>query len=207
VIPVSLEPEPPSFDGLVRRKGQRFLERVPHPKGKQWRGHHYWTNVLHELHDSYRGICAYSCHWIPSDTGFPTVEHFEPKDLFPEYAYEWSNYRLVAGVLNGRKGVHQDVLDPFSVQEGWFRIEFPSLLIKPAAYVSEDLKARIWSTILRLGLNEEQTCRKSRRRYVIRYCEGKFPFVHLEEEAPFIANELRRQDLVERIREIMGFLS
>jgi hypothetical protein len=204
VIPVSLKPEPADFNSLVREPGERFLRRIPAPKGKQWKPHAYWTKVLHELHDAYGGICAYSCHWIPSDTGFSSVEHFQPKDIHPQLAYEWSNYRLVAGILNGRRGTHQDVLDPFAIQADWFMIEFPSLLVKPAAHLEHDIKVRVRATIERLGLNEEQTCRKNRRRYVLRYCQGKLPFEHLEDEAPFIAYELIRQNLVVNIREIMG---
>src|SRR5207245_9727793 len=99
--------EPPHFDEQVRRKGRRFLNVNPHPTSRQWRSHRYWQHVGSDLHDLYGGICAYSCHWIPFDTGADTVEHFRPKDTYPVDAYEWSNYRLVCATLNGRKGVFE----------------------------------------------------------------------------------------------------
>jgi hypothetical protein len=133
------------------------------------------------------------------------VEHFEPKDEFPELAYEWSNYRLVAGILNGRKGTNNDVLDPFTIEDGWFTIDFSSLMVKPGEHLDDVQKNRVWATINRLGLNEEQTCKKSRRRYVLLYCQRKFDLDHLRDEAPFLASELVRQDLTEAIRTIMGF--
>ena len=110
MIHIDQREEPADFDNLVRRKGQRFLLLNPHPTSKQWRNRRYWRDIASELHDTYDGICAYSCHWIPYDTGTDTVEHFRPKALFPEDAYEWRNYRLVCATLNGRKGLHEDVL-------------------------------------------------------------------------------------------------
>ena len=35
-----------------------------------------------------------------------------------------SNYRLVCGTLNSRKGTFE-VLDPFMIEDGWFEIDFP----------------------------------------------------------------------------------
>jgi hypothetical protein len=42
-------------------------------------------------------------------------------------------------------------------------------------------------------------------RYVKNYCLGEITFAHLESEAPFIANEIRRQQLIGRLNRIMGF--
>ena len=129
MIHVDPQPEPPTFDQLVRQPGRKFLKSCPNPKGNQWRA--YWRKIARDLHTAYSGICAYSCHFIQYDTGWRTVEHFKPKDDYKSDAYEWGNYRLVCGVLNGRKG-KGEVLDPFRVHNGWFIMDFPSLLVKPA---------------------------------------------------------------------------
>jgi hypothetical protein len=107
--------------------------------------------------------------------------------------------------LNGRKGNHEDVLDPFRIENGWFVIDFPSLLVKPARGLDETLIRRIRTTIIRLGLNDEDTCLKSREKYVKDYCKQKISFDFLREEAPFIAFELERQNLVTTINKIMGY--
>jgi hypothetical protein len=205
MIHVDAQPEPEDFDQLVRQPGQAFLALNQHPNSRTWATHSYWTRVLGQLHDSYRGICAYSCHWIPYDTGGATVEHFLPKNLHPQRAYEWTNYRLVCLTLNNLKGVREDILDPFIVQPGWFVIDFPSLIVRPGPDVDDVLANRIWTTITCLGLNRRDTCWKSRRRYVEAYCLDNISFEHLLSEAPFIALELERQDLVTGIREIMVF--
>ena len=105
--------------------------------------------------------------------------------------------------MNGRKGTHTDILDPFHVKNGWFIIDFPSLLVKPANGLEVPLEENIKRTIDRLGLNDEDTCLKSRLRYVMAYCEQNISFDYLMEEAPFIASELERQGLKTKIGQIM----
>lgn len=202
---VDIQPEPANFEELVHEPGRRFLLRNPNPAAKHWKIHSYWRRVLCDLHNSYRGICAYSCHWIPYDTGAKTVEHFLPKDTHPDRAYEWSNYRLVCATLNGRKGTSEEILDPFQIDNGWFIIEFPSLLVKPAPGLNEEIVRRIKLTIDRLGLNEESTCLKSREKYIRDYCQGKITFDHIQDEAPFIALELERQGFVTSIKVMMDY--
>jgi hypothetical protein len=204
VIRVEPQPEPADFDGLVRQPGKAFLKEVPSPTSKQWTGRSYWRKVVATLHDVYGGICAYSCHWIPHDTGGKTVEHFRPKSLYPQEAYEWSNYRLVCATLNGRKGDYEGVLDPFEIEDGWFVLDFPSMLVKPAADLEAGLRAKVLATRNRLKLNDDESCVKARLRYVRLYCEMRnLPYLH--REAPFIAREIERQRLVDTLPDIMGF--
>jgi hypothetical protein len=203
---INPQPEPGVFKDRVRTPGRRFLKRLGRtPTTKEFNSHSYWREILPQLHDSYGGICAYSCHWIPYDTGADTVEHFLPKSIDPQQAYEWKNYRLVCATLNGRKGTHSDVLDPFKVQNGWFVLDFPSLQVKPDRGLNDALKAQIWATITRLGLNDDGTCLKSRAKYIRDYCMGCVNMKHLQQDAPFIAYELKRQGLEHTINDIMGY--
>jgi hypothetical protein len=202
MIRVNQRPEPAHFDDRVRRRGRLFLRTHRRPTAKQWRDHSYWREIGSQLHDEYSGICAYSCHWIPYDTGADTVEHFRPKDSYPREAYEWGNYRLVCATLNGRKGTHEDVLDPFLVQDGWFVIDFPSMLVSPNPHLDPTIKQLILATINRLGLNDEGTCLKSRVKWLRDYCSPSgIPFDFLRRHAPFIAAELERQGLTTTVCE------
>ena len=204
MIRIDPKGEPDYFDEKIRQRGQRFLARNPSPTQQQWKKHSYWRECSRDLHDRYGGICAYSCHWIAFDTGWRQVEHFKPKDRYPNLGYEWSNFRLVCGLLNGRKGL-REIMDPFEVEDGWFTINFPSLLVKASRELSVELQARVEKTRDILGLNDEATCLKSRARYIEDFCRNRIPFEVLIRDAPFLAKELQRQDLVDRIREIMGF--
>lgn len=205
MIHVDMQPEPPDFDRVVRQPGKTFLTKNAHPTEKQFQTHAYWRKALKQLRDAYSGICAYSCHWIPYDTGTDTVEHFRPKSLHPAEAYEWANYRFVCSRLNGRKGAHEDVLDPFLVQTGWFVIEFPSLLVKPKKRLRRRLQSHIQTTCDRLGLNDEDTCLKQRYHYVREYCVDRLPFTWLKRNAPFLAHEVSRQGYISTLNKVMAF--
>ena len=203
MIFVQEQPEPLRFETDVRKPGRRFLMGHRKPTATQWISHSYWRRVLVELYDAYRGVCAYTCHWIPRDTGADTVDHFVPKSVKSASAYEWKNFRLVCGRMNGRKGNHQDVLDPFTLPRHVFELDFPSLLIKPSRRQSAELAARAERTIERLRLNDE-LCIRARWGYVKEYCASQITLQFVSEHAPFIYEEIVRQRLEKKIRIIMS---
>jgi hypothetical protein len=190
MIRVSSAPEPASFNDLVRAPGQRYLNSIAPRAKPNFTNRNYWKAILPELHSAYHNICAYSCHWMPLDTGADTVEHFVPKSLDPARAYEWQNYRLACARLNGRKGNFQDVVDPFRVHEGMFHLHFPSLCVVPGR-----IRRRLAnSTIERLKLNESR-CVETRRHYVENYLNGEITISYLRRHAPFLGLELVRQHI------------
>lgn len=195
MIPVNLQPEPEHFYELVEMPGNTFLATHPRPKARDWKNHNYWKYVESELYDAYSGICAYSCTWIPRVTGGKTVEHFKPKSRYPLEAYRWENYRLVCLLLNGRKGNHEDILDPFTLRDGCFVIDFPSLMIFPGEHLSDSEASQVIKTVKRLKLNEDEACIKDREKWLRDYVIGEISFSHLKKHAPFIAYELERQKL------------
>jgi hypothetical protein len=193
---------PDDFDEKVRQPGMQFLRKCPRPRSKDWRGREYWRNILRQLHESYRGICAYSCHWIPHDTGALTVEHFVPRCVDPSAAYEWDNFRLVCLTLNTRKRT-ETILDPFVIESGLFILDFPSLLVKAAPGLPKSEKKMVIFTRDKLRLNDEGTCLKSRVKYVREYCDQEITFAHLKRHAPFIAIEMERQGIV---KDLVGMM-
>lgn len=202
MIQVTSAAEPPNFNNLVRVPGNAFLRSLPTGVTPDWRRRDYWRKIIPELHSAYGGICAYTCHYIPEDTGSNTVEHFQPKKLFPNDAYEWSNYRLVCGRMNGRKGDHQDVVDPFVVVAGMFELDFPSLQVAIGSGLStaNDVLAR--STRERLKLNDDVNIR-ARLAYVLDYRHGHIARSHITSHAPFIDREMTRQNITRQLLAIM----
>lgn len=197
-MPIKLQPEPAHFYEMVKKPGEKFLKKKPIPTANDWNNHDYWKRIQRDLYHAYSGICAYSCHWIPYDTGSNTVEHFRPKSIYPQEAYYWENYRLVCSRLNGRKGDYEDVLDPFTLQEGWFILDFPSLFVRPGKHLSAADTQSVKRTIERLGLNDEDTCVQMREKFIRDYVTSRVTFSYLERDAPFLASELRRQRLDDR---------
>ncbi|MEP7137131.1 MAG: hypothetical protein ABI904_19565 [Chloroflexota bacterium] len=203
MIPIRPQAEPNDFNGKVRQPGQIFLANKPNPKNNEWKGKDYWRICIPDLYELYGGICAYSAQWIPLETGVATVDHFEPKAVFPHLAYEWTNFRLASSKLNSRKGSTRDVIDPFTLSNESFQLDFPSLLMKPNPALSDDEKTTLLKTIDRLKLNFESGIR-SRLRWVRDYSANEINFDYLQKNAPFIAYELERQGLRETIKEILS---
>jgi hypothetical protein len=203
MIHVDQKPEPPIFDARVEKPGALFLRKFSNPTDTQWRNHSYWRRVLPQLHCKYDGICAYSSEFIPYVTGVDTVEHFLPKDKNPDQAYKWANYRLVCLRLNSRKGTRR-ILDPFRIENAWFVLQFPSLQVLLGPNIPAALLTTANETIFVLDLNGEASIR-SRERWIRDYCRSDITEAYLQRNAPFIHMELKRQNLIDRIVEIMRY--
>lgn len=204
MIRVFPKPEPADFNDRVRQPGTLFLTSCPTPTQEQWKNHSYWTRSLDQLYHEYGGICAYCAHWIPLCTGNRTVEHYISRNERASLAYEWSNYRLVAGLLNGRKSARQ-TLDPFAIQDDWFVIDFPSLLVGPSPTLTDQLADEVRATIAILNLNDEEHCYPCRRTWLRSYCLAEIDEHFFSAKAPFTYRELVRQGLLTQICEMMGF--
>jgi hypothetical protein len=209
VIRVEPEPEPPDFDEKVRRPGLRALaelrgqpaekRRGPKRKVEQERKSKdlpaYWTRCLDDLHKAYRGICAYSCLYIPPVVGGKSTDHSAAKSpkisAKPEDAYEWSNYRLACGLMNTRKGT-KAVIDPFTIDGRWFELDLSTLAILPNPELTEPLRERVQATIDDLGLDDDEL-RKARGDWYQYYLEGEISFSFLARKCPFLAAEIVRQ--------------
>jgi len=195
VIPVSRQNEPCDFSTLVRIPGQKFLKKVPRPTAQQWKHREYWQKILPEMRSAYHQVCAYCATWIPYSTGNHAVDHFIPKSVRPSLAYEWSNYRYVSSRFNSRKGT-STILDPFTLGEASFTIDFSSFLLKANPDLPVARQSQIRDTIEILKLNADDDLVDERQAWIEDYRSGQITLDHLQKNAPFIAYELRRQDLV-----------
>lgn len=214
MIPVVRQPAPACFAQKVTEKANTFLKKITFPGVREIRSRHYWRNVLPELHKSYKKVCAYSALWCPLDMA--VVDHFIPiKELIhinPALAYDWGNFRLASRSMNNEKYTFRDVLDPFLIKYGWFAMDFPSLMVKSGDNLSPDVREKVEATIRRLKLNEKEKYIEYRREFLEDYCKLcgnsdniKPAWEHLEEKAPFVAYELKRQGLKKRIIHIMKY--
>jgi|JI10StandDraft_1071094.scaffolds.fasta_scaffold494876_2 hypothetical protein len=223
MIRITPQPEPTApefdFDQEVRQPGISALAELvgkkptisrPGPRIKKradsidkldpsmLRDYAYWTRALPSLHKIYREVCAYSCFRI-SLLHVPTVDHFVALSSARLVdAYEWGNYRLACSLMNSCKREFPDVLDPFSIDDGWFTLDLNTLDVKPADGLAVVVHQRVVSTIARLKLNGE--CKLERERYFNLYWAPDFgshvPLSFLEKEAPFLVREMRRQGRV-----------
>lgn len=200
--------EPPDFQRKVRAPGTAFLRTTPRPTAPEWHRNDYWRRALGDLFTAYKGICAYCASWTlrsgrstsPEDS---TVDHFVPKSVFPTQAYEWANFRLCRSRLNMRKANHQDVLDPFTLTPGWFKLDFRTFRLVPNPSLSTGDRTRVMTTIDRLELNTDADYVNERIGAIREYCLGSATLVQLGRRYPFLAGEMTAQNFDAKFLPIM----
>ena len=196
MIRISPQPEASDFDARVRQPGLEFLAEsgisieMEAPANFDWKD--LWRNALEDLYDDYDGICAYSCFRMEYSLGGVTTDHYHPKKKYPLLAYEWSNYRLAATRFNSRKNNHEDVLDPFDVENGWFQIDFTLGKIGPNPELGLESREKIAASIKRLKLNERRL-RNKRTQLFDWWAHGEVGMNFLATNAPLIHSEIIRQ--------------
>jgi len=199
MIHVDAQSEPASFNAAVRQKGVAWLQKnnipLDQPLPPKTELEPYWRSCLYDLHESYRGCCAYLSIFFERYPGGGSVDHFIAKSKRADLAYEWSNYRLACSRMNSRKRDYDDILDPFEIETGWFRLEPVTGRIYPDPGLSADLQLRVQATIDRLRL-DDAGCREIRARYYQEYCEGAYTSGFLKKRSPFVWTEVVRQGLL-----------
>lgn len=129
-----------------------------------------------------------------------SVDHFAPKSVRPDLAYEWTNFRLALDKINSYKADSVDVLDPFLVQPGWFVLDFATLYVAVGDDVPAPMDAAVQRTIDVLRLNRDESLVTFRYAVAKEYSDGYITLAHLERRYPFIAFELARQGCVDSIK-------
>lgn len=199
MIPVTPQPEPPTFDSNVRQPGLAWLKgkglSLANPLPKATKPHPYWQACLDDLHKSYSGVCAYLAVYIERAIGAASTDHFVAKSANAGLTYEWSNYRLACLAMNSRKLAFDDVLDPFTLPTGLFRLELVSghVFINPA--IVGQLLAEAEDTIERLKLDSPGN-RSMRAQHYQEYVQGEISAGHLRKMSPFVWQEAQRQGLL-----------
>lgn len=201
MIPVEPQPEPAYFDAKVRQKGLAFLKKrkipLDGPLPRRRTLPSYWRECLDDLHARYNGCCAYLAVFIERVTGGVTTDHFVAKSRRPGLAYEWSNFRLACQAINGRKGDFENILDPFTIEKNWFRLELFSGRIFPNPSLSHEKQERIRQTIDVLKLDSPGN-RELRTRHFDECITGACSAAFLQRRSPFVYMEAVRQGLLEK---------
>jgi hypothetical protein len=182
-----------------------FLATYTAPTNKLWQKHAYWKYASDDLYRAYGGICAYTGEWFSRTSTSTSVDHFIPKSINPNLAYEWSNYRLTTQKANGNKADHTGIADPFLVSSGWFVLKFPSCLIAPGDELSPADYATVQRTINILRLNEDDEYVQGRCNIILYYIKGDITLNYMWDKYPFIAHEITRQSILGSIKQM--FLS
>lgn len=95
-------------DNIVRYGG---YEKIPlNIKNSMW-VHYRHQDIKEKLFASSHQKCAF-CEAKPAESGNIEVEHFKPKSLYPELAFEWDNFLPVCRKCNDSKSNHDTGIEP-----------------------------------------------------------------------------------------------
>ena len=121
------------------------------------------------------------------------VEHFRSRKNRSDLTYEWSNYRYIAGSVNGSKGNHDDkVLDPFEVQDGWFEVLLPSMQLVTTNNLPPALADKAKFTLNQLRLRNGTKVVRSRKRWYQQFTNGTLTLEGLKSNAPLVAKAVTK---------------
>lgn len=199
MIPVQSMPEYPEFDAEVRQRGLAFLTSNPQPNNKEFSKHAYWKSAAPQLRAAYSGRCAYTSMKI---VDVASVDHFLPKQQYPNLAYEWSNYRYSRQKLNTRKGSSSEVADPFTIPAGFLWLKFPSCLVIPGDHLSPDDRRAAKMTTNVLQLNNDDALVEERFDFMLALAKDDITLQFLDDWFPFLSIEVRRQGIEHQLKQI-----
>ena len=192
MIPVAKIKEPKTFKAKCGQKGKNWLTKNP---GRTRGFPDYWTQFQRNLADGFKNRCG----WWAMEIEDGDVDHFLSKKNHPSKAYDWDNYRYIAGSVNSSKRNHDDnVLDPFEVKAGWFEIHLPSMRLVRTGNLPKHLEAKADFTLKQLKLDRGTKVRRNRRRWYeahkkwLQDSSKGLSIGGLEEIAPLVADAVKR---------------
>jgi hypothetical protein len=206
MIRVDLPGSPVHYTSKVRTPGELFLQATPIPSNPDWQKHNYWKEIHEYLYQALRGICMYCASWTPRrrdaarGLDSTSIDHYIPKSAAPERAYDWDNFRLCRSRLNHRKGNFVDVLDPCSIANGWFTLDFSTFLIQPTSDLEPAIGTGVRSSIERLQLNTDPDYVNERIAVIRLYSLDKVDLPQLTVRYPFIGHQILHQDFDVRFK-------
>lgn len=156
MIRVQRGPQPESFTERARTWMNRFQEELK--RNPELAVTQFWSRIRPQLRQDaevlYRtahGKCAF-CESVMAHVSAPHIEHYRPKQKFPDLVFAWNNWLLSCGRCNDTKWAHFPdcggqpcLIDPAS--------EDPALHIEFCGYIPVSKTRRGEITIKLIGLD------------------------------------------------------
>lgn len=183
--------EPQDFDDQCRRPGLQWLRK--NPASQKFPA--YWTQFQPMLAEAFKDRCG----WWAMRIEDGDVDHYLSKKNHRRRAYQWKNYRYIAGTVNSSKRNLDDaILDPFEICTGWFEVELPSMQLRTTASLPPGLQTKAAFTLRKLQLVNGLKVRRNRKRWYDDYKKHLedpskgISLGALEEYAPLVAQAVKK---------------
>jgi hypothetical protein len=186
MIRFEARPAPEGFSGRVAQRGTAWLAA-----SETGRLPPYWQEFRHALADAFGSLCAYGAMYEPVGT----VDHFVSVNEDRSKAYDWSNYRFASAWLNSSKQAlrSSQLIDPFTVQDGWFEVQLPSMQLALTEHVPAEWRERGQFMLERMHLAHDERIVRQRREWFRMYQEGGLSLDELAKKAPLIAAAIAKR--------------
>jgi hypothetical protein len=206
MIPVRRPREPKSFDERCRIKGKKWLRANSVKSGK--RPKDFWSQFEPQLRTAFKERCGWLAMWIEHGQvdHYLSKHHPDPARRREQRseAYEWTNLRWACARMNNRKRNRDaEILDPYEIRDGWFRLNARLKLVVTAA-CPPSKRERAELTIRHLGLDCDRDVMRMRQRILRNYdfqvatgMRTEAAMAVLERDAPLIAEYVRWRDVAD----------
>ena len=138
---------------LVDKYGE--YKKIPTPEKEAALKHYRHDDIRNTLKESSFHKCAF-CEGIPAETGFAEVEHFYPKSIYMDKAFEWTNLLYSCKACNNKKFNHdtqkQPIINPYDLDPRDC-FTYIDIIIEPKAGASHDIAKK---TIDVCGLSDKR---------------------------------------------------
>ncbi|MBW4238045.1 retron system putative HNH endonuclease [Enterobacter roggenkampii] len=138
---------------LVERYGE--YKKIPAPEKEAALKHYRHDDIRNALKESSFNKCAF-CEGIPAETGFAEVEHFHPKSIYTNKAFEWTNLLYSCKACNNKKLSHdtqqQPIINPYDIDPSNC-FTYTDIMIEPKAGDNHDIAEK---TIEVCGLSDKR---------------------------------------------------
>lgn len=155
---------------------------------------HYRNDEIKQaVFNSSNNKCCFCESKLDEINGYPEIEHFEPKSLYPNKCFEWKNLMPICRYCNGSKGNHdtisEPIVNPYNQNPEDF-LEFVDLRIKELDNNS-------------IGKTTKDICNLNRRDLI--KARGEL-FIELNNTFEHIADELTETLTRQRRNKIENFI-
>lgn len=130
-------------------------KKIPNNEKEAVLKHYRHDDIRNALKESSFNKCAF-CEGIPAETGFAEVEHFHPKSIYTDKAFEWINLLYSCKACNNTKLNHdtqlQPIINPYDIDPRDY-FTYTDIIIEPKTGENHDIAEK---TIEVCGLSDKR---------------------------------------------------
>lgn len=147
--------------------------KIPDSEKSRLLSHYKHKDIQNALFASSNQKCAF-CECIPGESSHMEVEHFEPKSLYPDLAFEWDNFLPSCRKCNEAKSDFDTRTTPIinpAIEDPEQLLTYSFLRIKPLTGSSQEHKAQQTIDVCNLNCERLYKARSSLMKSITEYLD------------------------------------